>query len=308
MTGSDWVPDARRALISAQRAGGGWGYRRSAPSCAEPTALGGLALLASGAGGESSAAARAAADRLASLQNPDGSVGVSEAVPAPGWATPYALLLWDALGVHPEPARSATRWLLVEKGRTVSRDDDPNRVAGHDTTIVGWPWVGDTHSWLEPTAAAVLGLARRGLADHPRVREGIRLIRDRALASGGWNYGNKAVFGRPLRPQPGPTGLALLALADGSPADETVSGALGYLARALPETRAPQSLGWGVLGLRAWGSLPEASEAWLAEAFARVSGRDDAPPRLAALLLAAGGGALALVGRRRSIPQVGTRP
>ena len=39
------------------------------------------------------------------------------------------------------------------------------------------------------------------------------MIIDRALPHGGWNYGNKVVFGHELRPQPGPTGMALLALA-----------------------------------------------------------------------------------------------
>ena len=37
------------------------------------------------------------ADWLASLQGRDGSLGVSEALPTPGWATPYGILLWAAL-------------------------------------------------------------------------------------------------------------------------------------------------------------------------------------------------------------------
>ena len=89
----------------------------------------------------------------------------------------------------------------------------PERTVGHDTTLIGWPWVADTHSWLEPTAMTILALCRDGRADHPRVRAGLRLIRDRAIAAGGWNYGNNIAFGRDLRPQPAPTGLALLALA-----------------------------------------------------------------------------------------------
>ena len=94
---------------------------------------------------------------------------------------------------------------------------------------------------------AVLALSRAGLAEHPRVQEGLRLIRDRAVRSGGWNYGNKAVFGRPLRPQPAPTGLALLTLAgiDERGGDRS-RRAIGYLREALPGVRASASLGWGV--------------------------------------------------------------
>ena len=105
------------------------------------------------------------------------------------------------------------RWLLDQGGVAIPNLAAPERTVGHDTAIVGWPWVADTHSWLEPTAVAILALRREGKVDHPRVREGLRLIRDRAIPTGGWNYGNNIAFGRDLRPQPAPTGIALLALA-----------------------------------------------------------------------------------------------
>jgi hypothetical protein len=136
---------------------------------------------------------------------------------------------------------------------------------------------------------AVLALDRTGLSAHPRVEEGRRVIRDRAVASGGWNYGNREVFGRALRAQPGPTGLALLALAGQGPAPEVVSRGLSYLRATLPAVRAPASLAWGVIGMGAWGERPAASDHWLAESYAAVSGRPDAAPRLACLLLAASG-------------------
>ena len=55
---------------------------------------------------------------------------------------------------------------------------------GHDPTLTGWPWVGGTHSWVEPTSLAVLALRREGLGKHPRVEEGLKVIRDRAIVSG----------------------------------------------------------------------------------------------------------------------------
>lgn len=302
MTSDDRTATARLALLGLRGGDGGWGYRRGAGSCAEPTALVGLALLATDreAGPTRTAAApalAAAADWLTTVQRADGSVGVSASTPTPGWATPYAALFWKALGAHEGRVRSASGWLLGQKGRTLDRADDPNKVAGHDTTLVGWPWVDDTHSWLEPTALAVLALGRVGLGDHPRVREGLRLIRDRAVEPGGWNYGNKSVFGRPLRPQPAPTGLALLTLAGTGPRTADVGRAVRYLRAALPGVRASASLGWGLVGLRAWGEAPADSDRWLSEAFAGLADRPDAAPKLACLLLACGGRTLELFGR-----------
>lgn len=292
----DTIESARRELLTLQDPSGGWAYRRGAPPCSEPTALAGLALLAASARSDDPAARRGA-DWLATIQRTDGSLGVSAAVPEPGWATPLALLLWKAANVHGDRRASAERWLLARKGRALSRTEDPNHIAGHDVSLVGWPWVLDTHSWLEPTATAILALGRVGRGNHPRVVEGLSLIRDRAVDSGGWNYGNKAVFGRPLRAQPGPTGLALLSLATTEPRSPVIDRAIGYLHATLPTVRAPASLGWGLFGLRAWNALPADAEVWLAAALSAVAGRADAAPRLALLLLAAEERALDLFGR-----------
>ncbi|MCA1686567.1 MAG: terpene cyclase/mutase family protein, partial [Planctomycetia bacterium] len=262
-----------------------------------------LGLLATddAAGGNEPAgpALRGAADWLATVQRPDGSVAVSASTPSPGWMTPYALLLWTALGVQESRVRVGSKWLLGQKGRTLDKADDPRKIAGHDTTLVGWPWVDDTHSWLEPTAMAVLALGRLGLSGHGRVREGIRLIRDREVEPGGWNYGNKSVFGRPLRAQPAPTGLALLALSGTEPRSAVVDRAVRYLLATLPGVRASASLGWGLVGLRAWGEAPAVAADWVSEATLNVVDRPDAAPKLACLLLASGGRTLELFGRPR---------
>jgi hypothetical protein len=206
-------------------------------------------------------------------------------------------LLWTVAGRRDDRVARAVRWLLDAKGRALPRSEDPGGVAGHDTTLIGWPWVADTHSWLEPTALAVLALGAAGKGGHPRVEEGLRLIRDRAVESGGWNYGNRSVFGRNLRAQPGPTGVALLALAGTGPRTEEIDRAVAYLRKSLPTVRAAASLGWGLIGLRAWGADPPEADAWLAEAHHDVAGRHDAAPRLAYLLLAAAPRTLAVLGR-----------
>ena len=116
----------------------------------------------------------------------------------------------------------------------------------------------------------------RGWATHPRVVEGYRLIRDRAIVTGGWNYGNKSAFGHPLRPQPAPTGLALLALAGRDERTPIVDGAIRYLhGRCRASGRPPRWAG----GCSACGpgrALRTRPIDWLAEAYQRATGRPDA--------------------------------
>lgn len=292
MLASDWVDDARRRLLRLQGKSGAWGYRRTTGPAVEPTALAGLALLATaqdeGAGsGEATTSAR----WLASIRGRDGSLGVTASLREPGWATPFASMLWGAVGGFAAERRGAVDWLLSTRGVPVPRQ--AHGPMDHDTTLIGWPWTADTHSWVEPTAAALLVLGREGKWDHPRALEGRRILKDRAIATGGWNYGNPALFGATLRPLPQPTGLALLALARGGDRDGVIRLAVAYLQSTLAETLAPASLGWGILGLRAWGAALEGGDARLRRSFERVASRggDEVVP-LAMLILAAGPGSL----------------
>ena len=96
--------------------------------------------------------------------------------------------------------------------------------AGHDPLLKGWPWIDGTHSWIEPTALNVLALKATGHAQHERVLEAIRMILDRQLPHGGWNYGSTYVFGKEHLPMPESTGAALTGLA-GMVGQEKVAGA-----------------------------------------------------------------------------------
>jgi len=279
----DWLDDARSRLLGLRQGPGAWGYRARSRPAAEPSSLAALAILA-GSSEEGRAVAMAAGRRLATIQQADGSIGVSGDLTVPGWPTSLALLVWSNLdGFEAERAR-AVGWLLGDKGTSLSRTkDDP---MGHDTSIVGWPWVAGTHSWVEPTAMALLALSRQGISDHPRVREGVRLLLDRAIPTGGWNLGNPIVFQKPLRPLPGPTGLALLALSRSASRLKIIDQGIDYLKIALAETLAPVSIGWGLLGLKAWDAWPIEAEAWLASSFANLSRKEPGPMELAMLLLA----------------------
>lgn len=212
-------------------------------------------------------------------------MGIAPGITLVDWTTAYAVLLWASLpGFEAERTR-AVEHLLQIKGVAVPKSpDDP---VGHDTTIVGWPWVPNTHSWLEPTAMAVLALRRAGQLAHPRVQEGLSLIRDRAIRSGGWNYGNTSIFGNTLRAHPGPTGQALLALAGVDGGGPIVDAALAFLGTVLPHTRAPSSLGWGLLGMTAWGRRPAQADEWLVSAHKTLVERRDPPYLLSLLLMSA---------------------
>lgn len=286
MSSTGWRDAVRLRLLGLRGEAPAWGYQPGLVRAAEPTALASLAILAAERGNPPAEApfeAVQSARWLAAQQQPDGSLGVTEARSSPGWPTPLAVLLWENLDGFLGPRRLAQEWLLRQAGLTAPARRDG--AIGHDPSLVGWAWVAGTHSWLEPTATAVLALRKAGRRDHVRVRQGIDLIRNRAVAGGGWNYGNSAVFGRALRAQPAPTGLALLALA-GRSGGKPVDGAIGYLRETLPAIRAGQSLGWGLLGLSAWQRRPADAETWLAEAAAQALADGHSVLCLAALLMA----------------------
>jgi hypothetical protein len=278
-----------------------WSYRlRQVPSV-EPTALACLGLLASAdpmsCAGDSEVCLDAA-KWMASLSRADGSLPVSRHIETNGWTTPHAMLLWSQFSDFGWQRRRAVDWLLRVKGRTLPGSERSDRIVGHDTALVGWPWVEGTHSWLEPTALAILALRKEGFADHPRVQAGVRLIGDRALTRGGWSAAGKSFFGHEVRPQPAPTGLALVALAACGVQGDFVNSAVSYLADVLPSTRAPISLGWGLLGMRSHGVWPTRSASWVAESYERVAARDDRALGTAVLLLALCEGSPALLGAR----------
>lgn len=222
-------------------------------SSVEATAYRALALRLAGtrAATEAGAAmpATSAMAALARLQAADGRVSVSPLHPGACSPTSIAVLAWHARPELAEARRRAVAFLLTLQG-----DHFPRSAAsplGMDTELAGWPWIERTYSWAEPTALALLALDSAGEGEHPRASEGRRLLLDRQIDSGGWNYGNARVFGSELRPAPESTGLVLAALAGRVPT-AAVARSLAFFAGFAPKMRTPLALGWTLLAWSAW--------------------------------------------------------
>jgi len=179
----------------------------------------------------------------------------------------------------------AADWVLSFRGRPIPRSPE----LGHDTTLEAWPWVEGTHSWVEPTSINLLALNASGYPRHVRSRDAVRLLCDRAVRSGGWNYGNREVFGTSLLPHVQPTGLALAALAGEESAVRQTASAIQYLRTTLSPDVATASLCYALIGLAAHGQEPREAPAWLEGAAGRTLGQGGAPYPLALLALAASG-------------------
>jgi hypothetical protein len=177
LTPADCLAAGQAALRARRLPNGSWPYREGQRGQVEPTLL-------AAAAGEPLAEAWLAGQRRS-----------------------WPMLLLPAVAMAQAPALSGpvVDWILSATSEIVPGVED------FDATLPGWGWVADTAPWVEPTAAAVLSLARAGGAAL-RVGEGRALLRDRQCADGGWNYGNPAAFGVPLDSEPGSTAWACMAL------------------------------------------------------------------------------------------------
>jgi hypothetical protein len=204
--------------------------------------------------------------RLAAEQLDDGRVCISLNHPDAFWPTSLAILAWHGSMKHAGNQSRAVNLLLHTSGRHWKRK--PDSPLGHDTSIKGWSWIENTHSWVEPTALALIALRKTGCEKNPRAIEAIKLLMDRQLPEGGWNYGNIIVFGKALHSMPGPTGVALQALA-GLVSREQIEKSLLYLKTAVNKLYTPFALGWSLIGLSAWNERPANSQALILSSLER---------------------------------------
>jgi hypothetical protein len=220
------------------------------------------AILALTAGGAEPELVHLARQRLVASQLPEGRVCISPEHPEVYWPTSLAILAWHKSPAQQAALSRASQFLLNSSGivfePTAKGPDE------HNPSLKGWPWVAGTYAWIDPTALGMIALKATGQGSHPRVQEAGRLILDRQCLHGGWNYGNRLVYGAELRPMPENTGLALDALAGLTP-KASLETSINYLQTRVQGLKTPLALAFSLLGLGAWGERPAAAPSWLAE-------------------------------------------
>lgn len=222
-----------------------------------------LALQAAGSDAELVDKGRA---QLVSAQLDDGRVCISSDQRDTIWPTPLAILAWQGSPKYRTAQQKAAQF-LIEHADTLTQDAQ-DKAIGYDTALRGWSWTLGAFSWVEPTALAIIALRAARYEDHHRVQDAVTLMMDRQLPDGGWNVGSPVIFGRPLRPMPENTGMALQSLCGLVPRQK-VEKAISYAKAQLPLLHTPLSLAWTVLGLKAWGEQIDGQSDYFARVVAR---------------------------------------
>ena len=251
----EFQPGQAIGFIKAhQNPDGGWGYEPRRASLVEPTAYCILALHAR----EESLLAERGLAYLKSCQKGSGAVGIGPHDPDGNWMAYAALLAFHALGAGPEERRLRD-WILgfEDAADSFSKEQVATIKARfrYDVSIRGWPWTPRTTAWVEPTALFLLALLHAGVSSAAkRIRSGVDLILDRAVPSGGWNFGNPFSSSYELEASVMSTALALTALgAAGVPESRPeVRAGIRYLSQALSGDISTASLAWVLLAMKSY--------------------------------------------------------
>jgi hypothetical protein len=238
------------ALDERRAEGGGFGVQAGQPAEPEPTAVAVLALKDD-----------RARSWLVDNQQSDGRFVV---VPGPVETTAATALA--ALAFHAWPGAELARDRAVASLPGLrARRPTAEPLVPIDPTTRGWGWTQGTAAWVEPTAWAILALRRLRPGD-PAIADGLRTLADRECAGGGWNYGNRVVYGVDLEPFVQTTATAMLAL-QGSSSELVERGRRLLLDRWRLEAGG-LSLALALAALRVTGDAPVADiETALAESF-----------------------------------------
>lgn len=277
-------------LIETQNPDGGFGYLAGQSSATEPTALASLALNCLQTESAREPLTRSRRWLLAN-QLPSGSWPARQPDPEESWTAALALLALADDAASKEARQRGLRRLIQASGRPVKVDP---KVFAIDGSLRGWPWAPGNFSWVEPTAYSLMVLKRlrveAGEASRSRIAEGEALLFDRLLDQGGWNYGNRRVYGQSYEPYAETTAVVLLALQEHQ--DRTdIQRSLGTLRKAVgQDTASGLQIGWTMLCLRAFGLQEEGLGGRLSAAFKR-DGFLGRVPTLAVATLAASGDA-----------------
>lgn len=234
---------AQNFLVRSRVPGSGWGYHAdSSQAFPEPTCYSLLAL------NNTSFSPVEPLGWLTSLVNSEGKLYLP-ADDSPNWGTSHLLITLTRLDVLKDVRQASINWLLEWKSRYV----ETTEVVTLDGSLIGWPWISDTFSWVQPTSYAIFALKLAGLGSHDRVKEAEALLFDRMCRQGGWNFGNPVILNRQIDPSLSETAIALFALQDVPEAKDEIDKALSLLERELPVFPSALSLSLGILSLQLFG-------------------------------------------------------
>jgi len=233
------IQRAQEFLIQAQLPEAGWGYYAGIQQAyPEPTCYSLLAL------SDTSFPSTKPLTWLTGLVNSEGQLYLPHD-DSPNWGTTHLVIALSRLNQFPEIKQASVDWLLTWKSRYV----DTSYITGLNGNLIGWSWISDTFSWVEPTSYAVFALKLVGQGKHARVKEAETLLFDRMCQPGGWNFGNPVVLGRQIEPSLPETAIALFALQDLPEAAEAIEKGLSVLEQDTPRFPSALSLSLTILCL-----------------------------------------------------------
>ena len=230
-------------LRKSQAAEPGWGYfARSEQAFPEPTCYSLLALA------DTNFDPVPSIDWLSSLVNSEGQLFLPND-DLPNWSTAHLIITLSRLGLRSDIIHRSVAWLLDWE----SKFAEDSEIIPLDASLIGWSWISDTFSWVQPTSYAVLALKLTGNKTHARVKEAETLLFDRTCDQGGWNFGNRQVFDHRISPTVFDTAVALLALQDLPDDTGAIEQSLTYLEQAALRLPSALSLAMTILCLNVYG-------------------------------------------------------
>ena len=118
-------------------------------------------------------------------QNQDGSWPLNDAAKEGSWTSGLAIIALSAFPEHQEAVRRAARWLLLQEGskpgllaQIILLVTGKSNINDLNKDLIGWSWVPNSFSWVEPTSYALIALKKaRPLVSESNVVERISRAR-----------------------------------------------------------------------------------------------------------------------------------
>jgi len=244
-------------LLENQNPDGGWGAVRGKRSNTESTSLAVTALKAIPVHTATENRKRGI-DWLLRRQNKDHSWPLNETAKEGSWTTALAITALSDIAENSDRVLAAARWLLEQEGSKpgilaeiilwATGKSGVNKV---NRDLIGWSWVPNSFSWVEPTSYALIAVKKlrarlAGTNVDERIRQADAMIYDRVCSGGGWNYGNSKVLDYALWPYPDITAIALIAMQDHA-RDQANQESLQILSKIARETDSGLALCWAAI-------------------------------------------------------------